>query len=151
MPYLYKNDYREGVIFCFYKDGKINIEHRPLGNGKEDVFFTNGTIEVKDREVDGDYRLVALKREIDEEFDGKIKIKKFEYLGEAKAEAINILFYVYLITSWEGEMPDYTVEEGKKFSRVEWADLGKAEAIFEYESAEEICGLIKDFIKKSVG
>lgn len=28
----------------------------------------------------------------------------------------NVLFYVYLISKWEGIMPNYTVEEDKKFA-----------------------------------
>lgn len=148
MGYSFKNGWREGVIFVFFDNGKINIEYRPSENGKEEIFFTNGSIEDKDHGSEEDYRVIALKREVNEEFDGKVEISEYNYLGEIKVNAINVIFYVYVINSWKGELPDYTIEDGEKFSRVEWVDLDKVDNVFEYDSAREISALIREFISK---
>lgn len=146
MGYSFKDGWREGVIFVFLDNGKINIEYRPSENGKEEIFFTNGSIEDKDHDKEEDYGVIALKREVNEEFDGKVEFSEYNYLGEVKVKAINVIFYVYVINSWKGELPDYTIEEGEKFSRVEWVDLDKVDDVFEYDSAREISALIREFI-----
>ena len=78
--YTYKDEYREGVVFCFCKDGNVLLEDRGKGFNNE-AFFTNGSIEIIDKEKSEDYILIALYREIDEEFGGKIFCKKEIYLG----------------------------------------------------------------------
>jgi len=148
MTHSFKDGWREGVIFVFFDNGKINIEYRPSENGKEEIFFTNGSIEDKDYNQKEDYRITALKREVSEEFDGKVEMSEYNYLGEVKVRAINVLFYVYLVNSWKGIIPDYTIEEGEKFSRVEWVDLYKVDDVFEYDSAREISALIREFLLK---
>ena len=148
MGYSYKNNLREGVIFAFSRDGKLLIEHRPGDNGEEETFFTNGSIETKDYGTNTDYRIVALNREVGEEMDNKIAIKIFHYLGELKVEAIGVIFYIYLITDWKGDMPDHTIEDGQKFSRLQWVDLSKADDYFKYDSAKEICDKIRTFLAR---
>ncbi len=61
MAQLYKDGFLEGVIFVFYKNGKILVEKRPKGND----FITSipsGAAEEKDAEG-GEYRINAMKRE----------------------------------------------------------------------------------------
>ena len=146
--YSYKGKFREGVVFAFYKDGKILIEHRPDAKGGtgKDVFFTNGSIEMKDHGKDQDYRIVAHNREVNEEFDGNIVPTDTRYLGELEVPEINLVFYVYLTLGWEGTMPAYTIEEGKKFADLEWIELDRQSEYFKYPSAFTICDMIGKYI-----
>jgi len=146
MGYSYKDNLREGVIFAFLRNGRLLIEHRPGENGKEETFFTNGSIETKDHQSTEDYRIIALNREVTEEMAGKVAITEFHYLGELKVDVIGVLFYIYLITDWQGDMPDHAIEEGQRFSRLQWVELEKADDYFEYDSAKEVCRLIRTFV-----
>jgi 8-oxo-dGTP pyrophosphatase MutT (NUDIX family) len=146
MAYSYVNGHREGVVFLFYRDGRILIEHRPAGQAEE-VFFTNGSIEDIDHTLGRDYREVALLREINEELQGKVEPLKYHYLGDILAESINVLFYIYVITEWSGKIPDYTVEEGKIFSKLSWIPLEQYKKFLIYESAHEMCERLIRFLE----
>jgi len=76
----YKNGLIEGVVFCFYKDKKVLLEDRGKGFNVE-TFFTNGTIEIKDKRNNSDYITNALYREVSEEFSDKINILEKTFLG----------------------------------------------------------------------
>lgn len=150
MTYTYNNGYREGVVFVFLKDmDQILVEHRPLDEENYETFFTSGSIETKDYKSNIDYRIMALKREINEEFQKKIKIKEYKYLNEIKVDEINVIFYVYLITEWEGNMPNFTIEEGKKHADLQWVKLEEKEKIFRFQSAFIICKRIEEYLKYS--
>jgi 8-oxo-dGTP pyrophosphatase MutT (NUDIX family) len=122
MAPFYKDGYLEGVLFIFLDGDKVLIEHRPKGSGKE-TFIPNGKIEDSDLAGGADYPVVAMQREISEEFAGQVVAKRWTALGEFRAEAVKIKFYGYLIDEWEGELPAYTVEDGKKFADLEWIPL----------------------------
>jgi len=134
MTDYYNDGYLEAVLFLFYKDGKILVEHRPKGNSIE-IFIPNGRIDTKDIQKDKDYKLVAMNREVYEEFSNKVKIKKFLPLGEFKVEEIKILFFGYLITEWTGVHPEYTVEDDEKFADLEWVSIEKYEEVLKLPSA----------------
>jgi 8-oxo-dGTP pyrophosphatase MutT (NUDIX family) len=146
MTHSYNKKYREGVIFLFYRKGDILIEHRPTEEGKE-VFIPNGSIEEKDHNQGIDYRIVAMHREIEEEFDGKIKAKEFRKLSEFKVPKVKLHFYTYLITKWEGQFPEYTVEEGEKFSDLEWVSLKDYGKYLKFESAIDACKKLQKYLK----
>lgn len=145
--YSYKDGYREGVLFAFYKDGKVLLEDRGLGFDKE-AFFPNGSIEVKDK-VTENYIQVALFREISEEFNGRIQVNKMVYLGELKVGEINVLFYLFCIVDWKGELPDYIIEKDEKDSQIKMFSLEEARKIVKYNSAHEILNRINNMIKVS--
>ena len=130
----YQNGYLEAVMFVFLRNGKILVEHR-LEKDKPEPFIPNGRIELKDKQGKTDYRIKALKREIKEEFQNKIKIEKFRFLTEYKVESKKIWFYVYLIEKWKGNFPRYSVENGKKSADLEWIDLKNCLSIFKLPSA----------------
>jgi len=146
MSYSYKDGLREGVIFVFYKDGQILVEHRPTKTQKKETFFLNGSIELKDKVQNKDYRIEALLREINEELQGKVTATKYEYLGEVAVEGIGVLFYVYIILEWEGSIPEYTVEDNKKFADLQWIKLSEKEKYFEFDSAFQVSEMIEKFI-----
>ena len=147
--FSYKNGRIEAVVFVFYKDGKFLIENRP-GNpdhsGPNVYFFPSGKIDKKDHDFDEDYRIVALKREVSEELDHAISFTDYHYLGELEAEPINIHFYVYLITDFQGSMPAYALEEGEKFATLSWIDPADREKYFIHDTAFQICEWIDDFL-----
>lgn len=147
--YSYKRGFSEGVVFAFFDGKNILIEHRPnetIVGGEKEIFFTNGSIEMKDHDKEENYIITALKREINEEFDGKVIPIEFHFLGELEVPEINALFYVYLISKWEGSMPAYTIEEGKKFADLEWVNLQDRSNYFKYESAFTICKMIDEHL-----
>ncbi|MGM0495682.1 MAG: hypothetical protein ACQERX_03360, partial [Bacillota bacterium] len=106
-----KNEYTEGVVFCFYKENKVLLEDRGKGFDVE-AFYPNGTIETKDKQNSNNYILNALYREVSEEFDGKIDILDKTYLGELIVPEINVLFYIFVITKWKGNFPEVIREKG---------------------------------------
>ena len=67
--YSYKDGYKEGVVFVFYRNGKLLIELRPMENVETQNFFPNGSIELKDYNGQKDYKITALLREIGEKFN----------------------------------------------------------------------------------
>ncbi|MBT3393923.1 MAG: hypothetical protein HN411_02285 [Waddliaceae bacterium] len=118
--FSYKDNRMEAVVFVFYKDGKVLIENRPDGpdhSGPKTNFFPSGKIDKKDHDSCEDYRIVALKREVSEEFENKITFSDHQYLGELDADPVNIHFYVYLITDFKPMIATYiffsAIELGK--------------------------------------
>jgi 8-oxo-dGTP pyrophosphatase MutT (NUDIX family) len=134
MADYYNLGYREAVLFLFYKKGHILVEHRPAGDAKE-TFIPNGGIDEKDLKLEGGYRINAMRREVNEEFDNKIKLKKFISIGEFAVEEIKINFFGYLVLDWEGIMPEYTVEDGKKFAELEWINIEEHKKFLKFDSA----------------
>lgn len=144
--YSYKDGYREGVIFLFYKDDRILIEHRFLEGGKEEIFIPNGSIEAKDHGGKRPYDEAALFREVSEEFAGKVDITKYRKLGEFRVEAPRLWFHSYVVSGWRGEMPDHTVEDGKPASRLEWVLFADYRKYLRFESALDACQKLQDRI-----
>ena len=75
--YSYRNGLREGVAFLLLdRSGRVLLECRPDGRGGfDDVFYPSGSIELKDHADGGDYREVALYREIGEEFRDGVAVQ----------------------------------------------------------------------------
>jgi len=140
-----RDGYIEAAVFLFYRNGSILIEHRPGPEGKE-TFIPNGTVEDKDKGTREDYRIVAMKREALEEMNAKIT--EFEYLTEYKVEEPRIWFYCYMVTGWEGEIPHYTIEKGKKFADLEWINLKEYKKYFHFQSALHMCEKLIDYLKE---
>lgn len=140
----YKDGYKEGALFLFYDDGQILIEHRPSDSGTT-TFIPNGTIEEKDKnsEYSDDYVLAALHREVDEEFQSQVTVDSLKKLGEYQVEDPAIWFYSYVVTEWTGEVPEYTVEDGKKYADLEWVPLNEYEDYLQLPSAVHACEQLK--------
>lgn len=148
MSYTFKGEYREGVVFAFIdKKKRILVEHRLVDKCNE-TFLTSGSIELKDYNSEKDYKLVALYREVREEFENKIQIKNAEYIQDIIVNDINVIFYVYLITEWEGVMPEHTVEEGRIHAKLEWVSLSDADKVFTFKSGKDICKGIENYLTK---
>jgi 8-oxo-dGTP pyrophosphatase MutT (NUDIX family) len=144
----YKEGYKEGVIFLFYDDGSILLEHRPIDDGTE-TFIPNGTIEEQDKLSDNhdDYVVAALHREVDEELSGKVTVNSIDKLCEYQVEEPALWFYSYLVTDWDGEFPDYTVEDGEQYAELEWVPLDEYEAHLAFPSALETCKELKNHLE----
>lgn len=126
--------YLEAVLFLFFQDGKILIEHRPKRNTKE-TFIPNGKIETKDFHGDSDYKINAMKREVYEEFSGQVEVTNYRSIGVFDVDELKIRFFGYLITAWSGKVPEYTVEEGKKHADLEWVPIGKYKDYLKFPSS----------------
>ena len=138
-------NYREAVVFILYKDGKILIEKRPKNDGTIENYIPNGSVEESDYGKEEDYKIVAMKREASEELNN-LKITNYEYLAVYEVLEIKIRFYAYLVTGWDGKVPEYTIEppgSGKKFADLEWIPLIDYKKIFTLPSALYFCKQIK--------
>ena len=147
MTQLYKDGFMEAVVFLFFKGGKILVEIRPKGKGKE-VFIPNGAVEQEDSE-NGDYLIKAMNREVEEEFQGNVTITKYEYLTSYKVNEIKINFHAFLVTEWKGNVPDFTVENGEKFADLKWINLSDYRKHLELPSAVHICQQLETRLENS--
>lgn len=132
--YSYRDGKTEAVMFVFKRDNQLLIEYR-FDKEPPEPYIPNGSIEMKDKIAagdQGDYREVALRREIDEEFNGKITPVKYEYLSEFTVEQRKSIFYIYKVSKWLGEFERYSVEEGKVAAELEWVDEARARTLFIY-------------------
>jgi 8-oxo-dGTP pyrophosphatase MutT (NUDIX family) len=148
--FSYKDGRIEAVVFVFYKNGQVLIEKRPCKpdhTGEKAYFFPSGKIDKNDLNFEEDYKEIALKREIFEEFNNSISFEKSHYLGEVKVDKINIHFYVYLITDFQGSFPKYTIEEGEKFADLFWINMLDCKKYFIFDSAFKICNMITEFLE----
>lgn len=124
----------EAVMFVFKRGKEILIEHR-YDKVPPEPYIPNGSIEMKDRRKagpTGNYREVALRREIDEEFDGKITPTEYKPISEFTVEERNSIFYIYLISKWLGEFGEYSYEDGEIAAKLEWANEERAKSLFIY-------------------
>jgi hypothetical protein len=119
----------------------IVIEHRLATSEEPDkLFLPCGGIQDADRGNEEDYRIVAMKREIGEELGDQIKLKSFEFLTTVeKAETIT-LYHSYFITDWEGEIPEYSLEEGEKNAKLLWKPIDEAFLILDSDVARMTVG-----------
>lgn len=147
----YKQGYKEGVIFLFYDEGSILLEHRPADDGTE-TFIPNGTIEEKDKSstAHDNYVVAALHREVDEELSGQVTVNSIDKLCEYQVEDPALWFYSYVVTDWDGEVPDYTVEEGEKYADLEWVPLSEYEEYLQFPSAIETCEKLEEYLDGGV-
>lgn len=132
----------EAVVFCFVKKDEILLEDRGKGFNNE-AFYPNGKIEKADYLLKGNYLENALYREVKEEFDNKIAIKKKKYLGNVEVDEINVNFHIYLISKWSGNFPEVIKEPGEPDSEIAFFKMTDAIKMFRYESAFEIMELIQ--------
>jgi 8-oxo-dGTP pyrophosphatase MutT (NUDIX family) len=134
MPPYYKNGHLEAVLFIFLDRDNVLIEHRPKRGGVES-FIPNGKIEDSDLLGSEDYRVAAMKREVAEELNNAVEIKRFTSIGQFYAEAINATFYGYLIEEWTGTMPAYTIEAGQKFADLEWIPIAAYQDYLSFDTS----------------
>lgn len=102
----------------------VLTEHRlaDAGHAEAAVLIPGGGIEEFDKHQSRSAREVALLREISEELQGKVTASEYHYLGEIMIPDREFLFHCYLITKWEGTIPDYIIEEGETDAKLSWID-----------------------------
>jgi 8-oxo-dGTP pyrophosphatase MutT (NUDIX family) len=127
-----KDGLLEAVMFVFQKDtNKILIENR-LEKNPPETFIPNGKIEEKDKNGHQDYQITALKREIKEELGDDVNPENIIKLGEFKVEVIQVIFFIYLINKWSGELNETNYENGKKIAQFEWITTKEAMKRFDF-------------------
>ncbi|MBM3650385.1 MAG: NUDIX domain-containing protein [Alphaproteobacteria bacterium] len=144
-PYLYRDGLREAVVFLLVDDKRrVLMECRPDGRGTfSDIFFPSGSIERRDREDDRfDYREAAVRREVSEEFRDGVAVETLQLLGEVPVPAIDILFYVYWVTSWSGDPGSHSYEEDAPFGELRWLSVDGVRDIFPWESGRQMADLL---------
>ena len=148
--YKYTGDLREGVIFLFI-DGASQclLETRFSNTGEKSTFFTNGSVEESDVQECNNYLEYSMKREVHEEFLGRITPNNYQSLGRCIAEAINVVFEVFVITAWEGNFPSHTWEDGERFGELSTAPLELVEDYSPYKTTKQIIKLVNNAIKSN--
>ena len=132
---------KEAVFFIFVKDDQILIERR-LEESEEPnkVFLPCGGVNDQDHEGSDDYRVTAMKREIREELGENIKLLEYEFLTIAESAEPLRMFHGYLIRKWEGELPEFGLEEGKKNAKLMWVPLDEAFLMLDSDVARLVVG-----------
>lgn len=131
----------ESVLFLFLKNNKLLVEHRLTDSGKfEEMLLPGGGIEDVDKVEGEDYRVNAMKREIREELGEQISIKDFTFLTTAESGEQRIMFHSYVINDWDGELPEYSIEDGAPNAKLEWLTLEDAFLAFTNDVARTVVG-----------
>ncbi len=146
----YRDGLREGVAFLLVdKRDRVLLEWRPDADGNHtDVFFPSGSIEMKDHGHAGlDYREVALRREVGEEFRGGVSVERVRYLGETKVPAIGLTFYVYWVEAWSGDPGGWTWEDGAPHARLQWTALDQVENVIPWDTG----ALMAEMLRTAMG
>lgn len=115
-----------------------------------DVFIPNGSIENSDKLDDGsDYRIVALHREISEEFENKLLVRNSDvnFIDTFYVDDIMVVFHLYLITDWVGDVPNYSVDDDISKVPLIWVSLLDAYDAIPYESGHDMINSISKFIE----
>jgi len=149
--YSYRNGLREAVAFLLVdQTGRVLLECRPDKHGGfGDIFYPSGSIEMKDHADGLDYREVALRREIAEEFRGGVIIQSLELLGEVAVREIGLVFYVYWIAAWSGEAGEHTYEDGMPFGQLRWMAIDEVQAVSAFDSTAQMTGMLNDALRRS--
>jgi 8-oxo-dGTP pyrophosphatase MutT (NUDIX family) len=143
--YSYRDGLREAVAFLLLDEGRrVLLECRPDKHGTfTDIFFPSGSIEAKDHKGDqADYREVALRREVFEEFRDGVRVDRLQLLGDVVVPEIGILFYVYWVVSWSGDPGSHSYEEDKPFGELRWSPLSEVRNVFPYESGRRMADML---------
>jgi 8-oxo-dGTP pyrophosphatase MutT (NUDIX family) len=150
----YRDGLREGVAFLLV-DGRrrVPLEWRPDSDGNHtDVSFPSGSIERKDHGPGGaDYREVALRREICEEFRGGVTVGRVWYLGETRVAAIGLIFHVYWIQSWSGDPGMWTWEDGAPHARLEWTPIERVKNVIPWDTGALMTGMLQAAMQDDAG
>lgn len=130
-----KDGRTEAVMWILYKDNKILIEDRPKQEQGESRCIPCGHIDLN-RDKDN-YIESAFLRESQEEFEsGKFKPTKYEFLttidfDEPKKDGsiYHLKLHYFVITKWDGKIPNYTIEDGKKHSDLVWIPINESKKL----------------------
>lgn len=96
------------VIFALVKNNQLLMEQRTFSEEYKDILvFTGGTIEPNETPEE------TMLREANEELG--IGIKEYTKLDGASYKNKNDIYVeVFLITKWEGELPNHVIDQGNK-------------------------------------
>ena len=145
-PHSYKDGFREIVVFLMADAvGRALLEFRPDKDGNlTDVFYPSGSIELKDHaDSRSDYREIALRREIAEEFRNGVLVGQTRFLGEIKVPEIGLVFYAYWVSSWTGDPGSHTYEDGAPFGELHWVWLDDVARLNPYDSTAKMTAMLR--------
>jgi 8-oxo-dGTP pyrophosphatase MutT (NUDIX family) len=146
--YSIKDDRIEAVMWVVYRDDKIVIEKRPEHPTKATTCIPAGHIDIN-KDVGDDYIEAAFLRETQEEFAaGGFKPTKWEYLKaidfeetERDGSVTKLKLHYFLVTEWEGEVPEHTVEHKGKHADLVWLPVSSYKELpqsCDREAVEEV-------------
>ncbi|NQU78957.1 NUDIX domain-containing protein [Candidatus Woesearchaeota archaeon] len=138
--YSIKDGRVEAVMWIVYKDGAVVIEKRPAHPTKATTCLPAGHVDLN-RDKGEDYIEAAFIRESSEEFaEGKFKPTSWKYLKaidfeetERDGRVTKLKLHYFVVTEWEGDVPEYTVEHNGKHADLEWFSISR------YEELPQIC------------
>lgn len=130
-------DTNQTVIIILVKKGKLLLERRSESSTLANQFlFPGGRIE----EDEVDKVELALKRESFEELG--ITPTKFIPLSPFEGQESKLILVPFLITKWQGEVPDKILDKGNPVFWVDIEDVAKSPL----ESVQQLVKLAKDYI-----
>ena len=127
----------ESVMWILYQDNKILVEDRPKYEQGESRCIPCGHIDLnRDKDIEG-----AFLRESQEEFEsGNFKAVEYEFLTSIDFDEINkqggidkLTLHYFVVTKWDGEIPEYTMEHNKKHADLVWLPIS------EYKQLPQSC------------
>ena len=140
----------EAVMWILTKYDKFLVEDRPIYEQGESRCIPCGHINL---DLDkGDYIESAFLRESKEEFkSGNFVPLKYHFLKTIDFDETNhkggidkYKLHYFVVTNWDGVVPEYTVEDGKKHSDLNWILISSYKSLPQTCDREAIEELIKE-------
>lgn len=115
----------EAVMWILVKDNKILIEERPADEKGESLCIPAGHIDLNLDKTAED----AFLRECSEELqitptDYRF-LKTIDFDEEHEGGVDKLRLHYYVVNDWKGEIPEYTIENGKKHADLRWISIEK--------------------------
>jgi len=82
-------------------------------------------------------------------FEVAVEVEHVRYLGDVKALAIGLVFYVYWIASWSGDPGSHTYEDGAPFGELRWLPLDEVTRVNGYDSTAEMTKMLREALSSS--
>lgn len=133
-------DSNQTVILLIVKDDEILLEQRALNSALAGHFLPpGGKIEINEIKNPAD----ACKREAMEELG--IKLTEFSYLEDIQGETGRLL-KPFVITKWEGEIPEKILDKGNPLFWVKIDEFSKSPL----PSIRDFSKLIRNYLNKNL-
>ena len=122
-----KDGRTEAVMWIIYRDDHILIEHRPRDEQGASMCIPCGHIDLN-RDTGNNYIANAFLRECHEEL--AIRPTDYQFLTtidfdeqDSQGNIDHLRLHYFLVSDWDGTIPDYTMEDGEKHAKLEWMDM----------------------------
>ncbi|MCP4373749.1 MAG: NUDIX domain-containing protein [Deltaproteobacteria bacterium] len=137
--------YAESVIYVFVKGNNILTEKRYIHDSFVNC-LPGGGIEETDRRCE-DYASAALQREVKEEL--LVDVITYKHILNFTIAEVKNRFYVFIVTEWNGIIPEYTVEppgSGQRHADLKWVSIHDYLPTIKHPQFREVCQAITEYL-----